>query len=279
MNTSTPLLRKAAGLLAAVSLAGTLLCAAEPETPPATAASGTTSGTYLDFANLINQAGKQRMLSQRIAKDYLYMGKKIATNKASRQLKASLELFKKNQKMLEEVIADPEIKNLLAFVNLSRQELEETASKPFSLDNAQLVMDLSESMLEGSQYVVDSLKEKFKKNLSKIVAMSGKQRMLAQRIAKYYIAYQLGIKDKNTVDQMHAAVKEFSENQKILMANKDNTATINQELAKVDKLWKVVYKFYLNIEKGGLPFIVFTTTDDITRKMDVVTKLYVELYK
>ncbi len=274
MNTSTPLLRKAAGLLAAVSLTGTLLCAAEPETPPATAASGTTSGTYLDFANLINQAGKQRMLSQRIAKDYLYMGKKIATNKASRQLKASLELFKKNQKMLEEVIADPEIKNLLAFVNLSRQELEETASKPFSLDNAQLVMDLSESMLEGSQYVVDSLKEKFKKNLSKIVAMSGKQRMLAQRIAKYYIAYQSGIKDKNTIDQMKATVKLFDDNAKKLMSNPKNTPEINKELKEINKLWKIVYRFYLNIEKGGLPFIVFTSTDNITSKMDTVTELY-----
>jgi nitrate/nitrite-specific signal transduction histidine kinase len=268
------LLRKAVGLLAAVSLTGTLLCAAEPETPPATAASGTTSGTYLDFANLINQAGKQRMLSQRIAKDYLYMGKKIATNKASRQLKASLELFKKNQKMLEEVIADPEIKNLLAFVNLSRQELEETASKPFSLDNAQLVMDLSESMLEGSQYVVDSLKEKFKKNLSKIVAMSGKQRMLAQRIAKYYIAYQSGIKDKNTIVQMKATVKLFDDNAKKLMSNPKNTPEINKELKEINKLWKIVYRFYLNIEKGGLPFIVFTSTDNITSKMDTVTELY-----
>ncbi len=232
-----------------------------------------------DAIELINIAGKQRMLSQRIAKDYLYIGKHIATDKASKQLKASLKEFNANQKKLAEMINDPEIKNLLEFVNMSLQELEGIVKKPFSLDNAQLVLDLSESMLEGSQYVVDSLTNLLKIKESKIVAISGKQRMLAQRIAKYYIAYQAGIKDKNTVDQMNAAVKEFSKNHKILMENKDNTATINQKLAQVDKLWKIVYKFYLNIEKGGLPFIVFTTTDDITRKMDEITKLYVELYK
>jgi hypothetical protein len=44
-------------------------------------------------------------------------------------------------------------------------------------------------------------------------------------------------------------------------------------------LWKVVYKFYLNIGKGGLPFIVFTSTDDITKMMDDITNLYVELYQ
>jgi len=232
-----------------------------------------------DAIELINIAGQQRMLSQRIAKDYLYIGKKIATDKAKKQLDESLKAFRANQAKLSEMINDPEIKNLLEFVQMSLQELEGIVKKSFTLDNAQLVLDLSESMLEGSQYVVDSLTQTLKIKESEIVAKSGKQRMLSQRIAKYYIAYQAGIKDKNTVEQMHAAVKEFSENHQTLLHNKDNTATINQKLAKVDKLWKVVYKFYLNIEKGGLPFIVFTTTDDITRKMDEITKLYVQLYK
>jgi len=232
-----------------------------------------------DAIELINIAGQQRMLSQRIAKDYLYIGKKVATDKAKKQLDESLKAFRANQAKLAEMINDPEITNLLEFVQMSLQELEGIVKKSFSLDNAQLVLDLSESMLEGSQYVVDSLTQMLKIKESDIVAKSGKQRMLSQRIAKYYIAYQAGIKDKNTVEQMHAAVKEFSDNHKALMENKDNTATINQKLAKVDKLWKVVYKFYLNIEKGGLPFIVFTTTDDITQKMDEITKLYVQLYK
>ncbi len=232
-----------------------------------------------DIIMLIDIAGKQRMLSQRIAKDYLYLGKHIAVDKANRQLKASLKEFKAGQAKLNKMINNPEIKNLLEFVDMSLGELEEILKKPFDVSNAQLVMDLSESMLEGSQYVVDSLKNSIKIKESNIVAKSGKQRMLSQRIAKYYIAYQAGIKDKNTVDQMKATVKEFSENHKLLTENPSNTASINEKLANVDKLWKIVYKFYLKIEKGGLPFIVFTSTDDITRKMDDITKNYVEIYK
>ena len=227
-----------------------------------------------DVTEVINIAGKQRMLSQRIAKDYLYIGKKIAVDKATKQLEQSLSAFKKSQQYLEKVINDPEIKNLIAFVNISEKELEATAKKPFNLDNAQLVLDLSESMLEGSQYIVDSLKEISKQKGSSLVATSGKQRMLAQRIAKYYIAYQSGIKDKNTVDQMKATVNLFDTNNKKLLNNPGNTATISLKLKKINMLWKIVYKFYLNIEKGGLPFIVFTSTDDITEKMDKITSLY-----
>jgi nitrate/nitrite-specific signal transduction histidine kinase len=268
----TSLARTALGTL----LMGTLFLSAEPAAeapkPNATELAAPTN----TLAELINIAGKQRMLSQRIAKDYLYIGKKIAVDKATRQLKQSLEEFAKSQTYLAQTIDDAEITNLIAFVNMSLKELKATAKKPFNLDNAQLVLDLSESMLEGSQYIVDSLKAKSKaaKQDSTIVAISGKQRMLAQRIAKYYIAYQSGIKDKNTVDQMKETVRQFDENNKRLINNPNNSVDTSAHLKKIDMLWKIVYKFYLNIEKGGLPFIVFTSTDDITHRMDLVTELY-----
>ncbi len=239
----------------------------------------TNKAVVADMVKLIDVAGKQRMLSQRIAKDYLYIGKKVAVSKARKQMKASLEELVSAHKVLKDSINDPEIQNLLSFVELSIEDFKSTANEPFNLDNAQLIIDLSESMLEGSQYVVNSLKEKVKVKESAIVGKSGKQRMLAQRIAKYYIAYQAGIKDKNTVDQMKAAVAEFAKAHKTLMANPSNTPEINRQLNEIDRLWKIVYKFYLNIEKGGLPLIVFNTTDDITKKMNKITALYVELYK
>jgi len=247
--------------------------AEEAKTPSANAT------VISDTVKLIDVAGKQRMLSQRIAKDYLYAGKKVAPAKANKQLKASLAELLSAHKILVKSINNPDIANLLAFVEMSTEDFEATAKEDFTIDNAQLVIDLSESMLEGSQYVVDSLKETVKIKESKIVGKAGKQRMLAQRIAKYYIAYQAGIKDKNTIDQMKAAVATFSESHAALMANSANTPEINRKLNEIDRLWKIVYKFYLNIEKGGLPLIVFNTTDNITKKMNQITGLYVELYK
>jgi len=230
----------------------------------------------LNASKLIDIAGEQRMLSQRIAKDYLYVGKNIATSKADKQLKESLNEFFKIHNELIMLITDSEIKNLLDFVTLSSNELKETANKDFTLDNAHLILDLTESMLEGNQYIVDSLKETHKIKESDILEKAAKQRMLSQRIAKYYIAYQSGIKDENTIKSMKNTVKEFSKNLKVLLNNKDNGSKIDKKLKKIDKLWKIVHKFYNNIKKGGLPLIVFNTTDNITKKMDEITKLYIQ---
>ena len=234
----------------------------------------TVSFASINDSELINMAGKQRMLSQRIAKDYLYIGKKIAKSKADRQLKKSMDEFLTTQKKLLISIHDPDIRNLLDFVELSSNDFKDIASQNFNLDNAQLILDLSESMLEGSQYVFDSLHVSYQIKESKVIGMSTKQRMLSQRIAKYYISYQSGIKDKNTVEMMKESVKQFSKNLDILMKNRTNTPKINRKLVEIDKLWKIVHKFYNNIEKGGLPLIVFNTTDNITKKMDDITKMY-----
>ena len=272
---------KKIGLTAVLILSGTELVMAENPVSPAAVqtANVAKSKVTMDIVQLIDIAGRQRMLSQRIAKDYMYIGKKIAVSKASKELTQSLEEMKTAQKKLVDSINDPDIQNLLAFVQMSSEDFEATSKEPFSIDNAQLILDLSESMLEGSQYVVTSLKKLANVKASKIVDMAGRQRMLAQRIAKYYIAYQAGIRDKNTVDQMKAAVKLFADSNEILMKNENNTPEINRKLNKINRLWKIVYKFYLNIEKGGLPLIVFNTTDDITKQMNDITGLYVELYK
>jgi len=226
---------------------------------------------------LINLAGEQRMLSQRISKDYLYKGGEIAVSKADRQLNKTLKESLQAHNKLKESITDPKILNLLGFVEMNNQDIVLKTKESFTIDNAQYVLDLSESMLEGNEFVMSSLKKSSGLDASKLIDMSARQAMLSQRIAKYYIAYQLGIKDKNTINQMNKAVKLFADSHKALLANQTNTPEINGKLKKIDRLWGVVYKFYLDIETGGLPLIVFNTTDDITKKMDEVTALYVKI--
>ncbi|SFV56238.1 Nitric oxide-responding transcriptional regulator Dnr (Crp/Fnr family) [hydrothermal vent metagenome] len=234
----------------------------------------------LSTLELINIAGQQRMLSQRISKDYLYKGGNIAVSKATRQLAQTLKSSILSQQKLESSIKDEKILNLLEFVQMNNEDIIIKTKDKFTIDNAEYVLDLSESMLEGNEYVMKALKKSEKIGASStLVDISSRQSMLAQRISKYYIAYQLGIKDDNTINQMNKAVGEFTKNHKILLANSSNTEEINKKLQKVDRLWSVVYKFYLDIEAGGLPLIVFNTADDITKKMTQITNLFSKLDK
>lgn len=259
--------------ISALCLTGSAL-AEENGTSAAPAAQTVSSKSSVSSEQMVNLAGRQRMLSQRMAKDYFYAGKNINKGNALKQLKKSLADFKKTQTLLSTEINDEEIKNLIVFVNMSLDEFVSISGEAYNVDNGTIILDLSESMLEGSQYVVQALTKG--KASNEIIDIAGKQRMLSQRIAKYYIAYQAGIKDDNTINQTKETVKEFDTILKKLIANPTNTIEIKKELAKVNKMWNIVYKFYLNIEKGGLPKIVFSTTDDITKKMNRIVGLYVK---
>jgi len=204
---------------------------------------------------IIEMASKQRMLSQTIAKDYFYIGKNIGISKAKRQMAKSLKEFANTQQKLSSSIEDEEIKNLLAFVEMSNEDFMKTLKNKFNLDDAQLVLDFSETLLEGNQYIIESIKESIdkKEQVSKeksiLIERATNQRVLAQRIAKYYISYQSGIKDKNTIEQMKQAVKDFATIHKALMGSKQNTPQINRKLAEIDKLWKIVHRFIIILKR------------------------------
>ena len=221
---------------------------------------------------MLNRVAKQRMLSQAMAKNYFYLSKGVNKTIAKKNLKKNITHFKRTQQKLSEEIIDDNIKSLIDFVDMSLDEFTSIYKEKYSDDNGIIMLDLSESLLEGSDYVVQALVKGKKSN--KIIEMAGKQRMLSQRIAKYYMVYQIGIKDDNTIIQMRESIKEFNDNLKALLKHQGNTPKINVELNKVNKMWKIVYKLYLNIETGGLPKIVYSTTDKITKKMNAIVSLY-----
>jgi hypothetical protein len=230
-----------------------------------------------NLAKLVDIAGKQRMLSQKIAKAYFFYGQGIRPDKTRKQLLDSINEFDRNYEVIRKAVDNQGVQDMLVYIKMAKDELATLAKQPYNKENASLVLDYSETMLEGSQDIVSRLEEMSKLKKEAIVNLAGRQRMLTQRIAKYYIAYQAGFRDHNTVEQLKAAVAEFEEAHAALRKARQNTAEIKAELTKVEKLWNVVAKFYKDVERGGLPVIVLATTDNIMATMNKITHQYVEL--
>ncbi|MCU7940997.1 MAG: type IV pili methyl-accepting chemotaxis transducer N-terminal domain-containing protein [gamma proteobacterium symbiont of Bathyaustriella thionipta] len=108
-------------------------------------------------AELINIAGMQRMLSQKIAKAYFFYAKGVRPDKTRKQLMDSIALFNKNYNILLSNINDDNIKDMLLFVEMSKDELLPLAKKPFSKDNGSLMLDYSETLLVSVITLFDGL--------------------------------------------------------------------------------------------------------------------------
>ena len=228
-------------------------------------------------SDLINKAGMQRMLSQQIAKSYFYIGQGIKVKSNRVQLNEARNNFRKNLAELRAKVKNDAIQEVLSFVDFAFTEFDDLVSQPYSKKNAALVLDLSETLLETSHDIVLKLEDLSRTKKARIVNISGRQRMLAQRIAKYYIAYQAGFKDSNSVYQLEEAVKEFENNLSLLRADKRNTKRITFLLNKTANQWKVVKRFFLGIRSGGIPVMVLLATDSITKMAVEITDLYTEI--
>jgi hypothetical protein len=212
----------------------------------------------LKFSKL---ARSSRLKIQTVAKDYLYIGNGVAVTKARKEMDAALKAFDAKQKKLSVALNDPKIKNLMAFIEMNVEELRDTLKEPYSLDNAAVVIDLAEAISEGEQKIADGILKKAKTKVPKFMG----QRYNVVQIAKYYIAYQSGLKDDVTVRQMKQTVEKLKKALKEMAANKDNNPKMNKILNRMDKQWKIVHQFYLDIEEGGLPLIVYQTSNRLAK--------------
>ena len=214
-------------------------------------------------------------LSTRITKDYLYAGNKVGVRQAKKEMKDSLKLFREKFKILNDSINDEKSKNLLVFMEMSFEELQELVKQPYSLDNAQIALDLSATILEGARFIAEEIKKSI--NFTDKNVVNG-MRAYFESIATYYMAYQAGIKDDNTIRLMKETVKQAGEAIENAAKDPRNTVAMNQRMNKVQRLWGVVYKFYLDIDKGGLPFIVYKTTKDLNKNISAYSAEMLKIF-
>ncbi len=214
-------------------------------------------GAKLELVRLAYDTG---YFAEELTKAYLYQGNNVAVRQSSKEINESPKEFEEAYKILDQSINDPKSKNLLLFMKMSYDELLDITNQPYSLDNAQIALDLSATVLEGGRYIANNLKESI--GFQNKHVLNGFS-IYFESIAKYYMAYQAGIKDDNTIKLMKETVGTVGDAIEILAKSPHNTISMNQKMVKVQRLWGIVYKFYLDIDKGGLPFIVFKTSNDL----------------
>jgi hypothetical protein len=225
---------------------------------------------------IVVNANRAKLMVEKIAKDYLYIGNKVATRPASAEMKASIKKMKKFQAFFANSINDPKIKNLLEFAGMAHESLMEGLKQPYTTDNALVVLDNAEMLTEGMAHIAN-LKMKELGDIP-FVKAAGANPMI-EAIAKYYMAYQAGIHDENTVAIMNETVDNFGKQIEWRVKYPDNTVAMNQIMAKIQRQWKIVQKFYKSIEEGGLPFIVYKTTLAIDKQLMEYNKEFLKIEK
>lgn len=235
-----------------------------------------------DINSAINKAGRQRMLSQRMAKVYFQIGQGVEVERSKKVLDTSVATFDRQLVELKNYAPTPDIK--ATYVSLEQSWLaykDLLIGKNPSQDGGRKVLALSEEVLTLAHQGTVQLEKQSASTAGRLVNISGRQRMLSQRMAKFYQANAWGVNDANSAANLEKARKDFAEALAELGAAPANTPQIKDGLELVKQQWF----FFENAlgQKVGADkrpqTAVATTSERILEEMEGVVGLYEKLPK
>lgn len=232
-----------------------------------------------DVNDAINKAGRQRMLSQRMAKAWLAIGQEIDVTRAQRILADSMALFDRQFVELKAYAPTPEIRATYAALEPVWSEYKATlvGAAPGRAAVPRLVA-LDGRVLQLAHQGTVQLEKHSGKSLGRLVNIAGRQRMLSQRVAKFYLVRSWKADVADAGKELDAARAEFVQALSVLHDAPEATAAIRQQLELARQQWVFFENALLHGAEGSAGLQrstqVFSTSENILEVMDRVTSHY-----
>ncbi|BAF72790.1 hypothetical protein [Sulfurovum sp. NBC37-1] len=149
-----------------------------------------------------------RFLSQQIVKEYLFLFVTPQKEPVKVQLKKRLVTLSNNIRMIASTTKDVDSKDILEFLAYSKDQIAETLSEEVTEENAALMLDYSETLLEGADSIAAAHAYDFSKEERMLMAAK-QMEYLVERIMKYYMALHVGFDNPTNREQMNKSIAQF----------------------------------------------------------------------
>ncbi len=230
----------------------------------------------------INKAGRQRMLSQRMAKSWLALGQDIKSAQSSKILSDSMALFDRQLVELKAYAPTALIKTTYTALDAVWSDYKTALVGTIpNKDAAPQLLTLDAQVLKLAHQGTIQLEAFSGKAVGKLVNIAGRQRMLSQRTAKFYLSQQWGVNFPDNLKELITAKAEFIAALDTLMSAPQATDMIKQQLTLVQQQWvffnNALNKLDVSSGKQRHAIEVFDTSERILKIMDEVTGLFSRL--
>ena len=177
---------------------------------PFSASAQATGTARLDTPTAVDMAGRLRMLSQRTTKAYLQWGQSIATENARALLQESVTRFEGHLTALKTFQPTPLVQASLPPLQARWTDFKAMLAGPPSRDGAVALYDASELLQQAAHRTTLAYENVTGSPEDHLIAIAGRQRMLSQRMAKFYLYRAWEINDAAADMELHLSRAHFT---------------------------------------------------------------------
>lgn len=237
----------------------------------------TVGAADMPLAQAINMSGRQRMLTQRIVKAYLQVGQGITPEVSRRQLNDAVLLFEAQLADLKKFALDKRSEPSFARLEKWWRPFKSAALGNVDRGGAERLLAMDDELVGAAHELTVELQNRSASPAGRLVNISGRQRMLSQRLAKYYLLRAWGLESPAVSREIGSARTEFDGALATLRSAPDNTAEIRRELDAVALQWEWFQNALALEGAASYGLIVVNAAEAILNSMEVVTGLYERL--
>lgn len=226
--------------------------------------------------NAVDIAGKQRMFTQRMLKDYAMIGMGNTYGKPKEDLIKISSEFQDHMESLASYTKSDEVKKSLEKVKALWAPLKQTLSEAPSKEKVEKLQQDLDALLKASDDTTKLFAKESGKATGEIINKAGRQRMLSQRMASLYMLKVWEVDDPQFKTKLDDAMGLFKTSLDELEKSDLNTEEIKTLLAKV----KRSFTFFEMMNKSKskfVPTLIYKKSNDILQNMNSATQKYVAL--
>jgi nitrate/nitrite-specific signal transduction histidine kinase len=227
-------------------------------------------------AELINMAGSQRMISQRMFRNYCLAGVGSRYKDPAKDLDALVARFDEQLALLIKTAPSDAVLQEFSRVDELWQQVRPVLTASPDKEQAVALWEQTNRLLALSHQAVLGLVKAYGGGASEIVNLAGRQRMLSQRMAALYV-FNLWQGNLDTFfAEFQKVVEEFRTANNRLLQSGETTPAIRQELIKAGKYFRWFEQAAARKSKHLTPEIVQRNSDMLLEAMDRITGMYAE---
>lgn len=228
----------------------------------------------------INGAGRQRALSQRMAKSWLMLGQGLLARQSRLILGQSVKLFDSRLKELEARTAGTENHATCAELAKLWPRYRTLLEAPASAGDAHELFTLNDEVLNVADLLARGFANTEGTRKGQLVNLAGRGRMLSQRAAKHFMFRHLGIKADSCCSRLDEANEEFSAVFGQLKTVARDAPDLAARLESSFNLWKLFRSSMEVRDPAEFPQVarkVFRISEDLLNRTDAMVEVCVGL--